>query len=274
MLVPRPGEMILVDLSRRGSRLGKVAYAKSLFDSELLFASIDIDKLSGNDPDIAIGLWRPFVWNWARIGRHLGDEGAALTAEIALGIVARRYYLTATVDGFNIAMATADPIACRLAGRAVLQLRSGRRDNLMRGPWEAPIVQRAGELGLGVRTPDQIELSAAWSGADDRSDGSRRSSNALPISSRLLFPAGQSRPQRSGNDAMNTQTRPDFSKRLSALPTEPGVYLMKNADGKVIYVGKAIALRNRVRSYFQSTRGQTPKTRELVANITDWELSH
>ena len=71
---------------------------------------------------------------------------------------------------------------------------------------------------------------------------------------------------------MNTQTRPDFSKRLSALPTEPGVYLMKNADGKVIYVGKAIALRNRVRSYFQSTRGQTPKTRELVANITDWEV--
>ena len=71
---------------------------------------------------------------------------------------------------------------------------------------------------------------------------------------------------------MNTQSRPDFSKRLSALPTEPGVYLMKNADGKVIYVGKAIALRNRVRSYFQSTRGLTPKTRELVANITDWEV--
>ncbi len=71
---------------------------------------------------------------------------------------------------------------------------------------------------------------------------------------------------------MNTEPRPDFSKRLSALPTEPGVYLMKNADGKVIYVGKAIALRNRVRSYFQSTRGHTPKTRELVANIIDWEV--
>jgi excinuclease ABC subunit C len=59
---------------------------------------------------------------------------------------------------------------------------------------------------------------------------------------------------------------------LSALPTEPGVYLMKNADGKVIYVGKAIALRNRVRSYFQSTRGQSRKTRELVAHIADWEV--
>ena len=71
---------------------------------------------------------------------------------------------------------------------------------------------------------------------------------------------------------MTIPTRPDFSKRLAALPTEPGVYLMKNADGTVIYVGKAIALRNRVRSYFQSTRGQTRKTRELVAHITDWEV--
>ncbi|MGH2551483.1 MAG: excinuclease ABC subunit UvrC, partial [Thermomicrobiales bacterium] len=69
-----------------------------------------------------------------------------------------------------------------------------------------------------------------------------------------------------------TQPRPDFSKRLSALPTEPGVYLMKNLDGKVIYVGKAIALRNRVRSYFQSTRAHDAKTRELVANITDFEV--
>jgi len=71
---------------------------------------------------------------------------------------------------------------------------------------------------------------------------------------------------------MTAPTRPDFSKRLAALPIEPGVYLMKNADGKVIYVGKAIALRNRVRSYFQSTRQHDRKTRELVANIVDWEV--
>ena len=66
--------------------------------------------------------------------------------------------------------------------------------------------------------------------------------------------------------------RPDFSKRLSALPTEPGVYLMKDETGRIIYVGKAIALRNRVRSYFQSQRGHDPKTRELVAHITDFEV--
>src|SRR5690348_4379722 len=67
-------------------------------------------------------------------------------------------------------------------------------------------------------------------------------------------------------------THPDFSQRLGALAAAPGVYLMKDARGKVIYVGKAVALRNRVRSYFQSGRGQDPKTRELVAHIADFEV--
>jgi len=65
---------------------------------------------------------------------------------------------------------------------------------------------------------------------------------------------------------------PDFRKRLSALALAPGVYLMKDADGKVIYVGKAMALRNRVRSYFQSTRHKDGKTRELVSHIADFEV--
>ena len=47
---------------------------------------------------------------------------------------------------------------------------------------------------------------------------------------------------------------------------------MKDAAGTVIYVGKAIALRNRVRSYFQATRGMDPKTRELVSHIADFEV--
>jgi excinuclease ABC subunit C len=65
---------------------------------------------------------------------------------------------------------------------------------------------------------------------------------------------------------------PDFRKRLSALALEPGVYLMKDAEGTIIYVGKAIALRNRVRSYFQSQRHKDPKTRELVSHIADFEV--
>ena len=70
----------------------------------------------------------------------------------------------------------------------------------------------------------------------------------------------------------NTPNRPNFTARLAALPTLPGVYLMRDDTGRVIYVGKAAALRNRVRSYFQSTRGMDPKTRELVGHIADFEV--
>jgi excinuclease ABC subunit C len=65
---------------------------------------------------------------------------------------------------------------------------------------------------------------------------------------------------------------PDFRNRLSALALAPGVYLMKDEQGAIIYVGKAMALRHRVRSYFQGTRHRDPKTRELVANIADFDV--
>jgi len=57
---------------------------------------------------------------------------------------------------------------------------------------------------------------------------------------------------------------------LDTLPTKPGCYLMKNKDGKVIYVGKAINLRARVRSYFHNNQ-EHPRTRQLVKNIADIE---
>ncbi len=66
--------------------------------------------------------------------------------------------------------------------------------------------------------------------------------------------------------------RPDpLKKKLKELPGKPGVYLMKDAPGKVIYVGKAVNLKNRVRSYFQSARGLGPKTEALVAKIADFD---
>lgn len=58
---------------------------------------------------------------------------------------------------------------------------------------------------------------------------------------------------------------------LDTLPTKPGCYLMKDAEGQVIYVGKAINLRNRVRSYFHSGHDQDLKTRQLVQRIRDIE---
>jgi len=62
-----------------------------------------------------------------------------------------------------------------------------------------------------------------------------------------------------------------LEEKLKNLPTSPGVYLHKDDAGKIIYVGKAKNLRNRVRSYFQSGRGHDRKTRELVRRIADLE---
>ncbi len=64
---------------------------------------------------------------------------------------------------------------------------------------------------------------------------------------------------------------PEFVDKLKRLPDQPGVYLMKNGAGEIIYVGKATSLRNRVRSYFQSSRGHSPKVQALVESIADFE---
>lgn len=60
-----------------------------------------------------------------------------------------------------------------------------------------------------------------------------------------------------------------LKKKLSLLPDSPGVYLMKNMAGQVIYVGKAKILKNRVRSYFTGSHDQ--KTQRLVSEINDFE---
>ncbi|VBB05482.1 uvrb/uvrc motif [Lucifera butyrica] len=64
---------------------------------------------------------------------------------------------------------------------------------------------------------------------------------------------------------------PELEEKLSHLPERPGVYLMKDSQGKIIYVGKAVVLKNRVRSYFQSSRNHSPKVQSMVSRIADLE---
>ena len=65
---------------------------------------------------------------------------------------------------------------------------------------------------------------------------------------------------------------PDLQDKLKRLPVAAGIYLHKNAAGKILYVGKAKNLRSRVRQYFQSSRHQDGKTRRLVKAIADFEF--
>ncbi len=68
---------------------------------------------------------------------------------------------------------------------------------------------------------------------------------------------------------MASKATQHLQEKLDSLPTKPGVYLMKDAGGKVLYVGKAVSLRARIRSYFHASAGQSPKTQRLVAGIAD-----
>lgn len=63
----------------------------------------------------------------------------------------------------------------------------------------------------------------------------------------------------------------DFEYHLKNLPDKPGVYLMKNSLGEVIYVGKAKILKNRVKSYFQNSKNHSEKVRIMVKNIAEFE---
>ena len=63
-----------------------------------------------------------------------------------------------------------------------------------------------------------------------------------------------------------------FEERLRSAPLAPGVYIWKDAHGKILYVGKSKSLRDRMRSYFGVPSGLSGKTRRLVAQIADFEI--
>jgi len=68
-----------------------------------------------------------------------------------------------------------------------------------------------------------------------------------------------------------TDEKHPFDTLLNNLPTKPGCYIMKDSQGVVIYVGKAINLRNRVRSYFHNSAQLHPRTQRMVQKIADIE---
>ena len=63
----------------------------------------------------------------------------------------------------------------------------------------------------------------------------------------------------------------NIQEELKKLPDKPGVYLMHDKNDEIIYVGKAIVLKNRVRQYFQSSRNQTAKIQKMVSQIAWFE---
>ncbi|MEG2003779.1 MAG: excinuclease ABC subunit UvrC, partial [Clostridia bacterium] len=69
-------------------------------------------------------------------------------------------------------------------------------------------------------------------------------------------------------------TRDELYEKAKLLPLTPGVYIMHSSSGKVIYVGKSKALKNRVSSYFMATAKHNAKTRKMVSSVNDFEVYH
>ena len=66
----------------------------------------------------------------------------------------------------------------------------------------------------------------------------------------------------------------DIQEELKKLPAKPGVYIMHDAKDAIIYVGKAISLKNRVRQYFQSSRNKGAKIEQMVTKIRQIGRAH
>lgn len=63
----------------------------------------------------------------------------------------------------------------------------------------------------------------------------------------------------------------DIEEELKKLPAQPGVYIMHDKKDEIIYIGKAISLKNRVRQYFQSSRNKSTKIEQMVSRIVRFE---
>lgn len=72
---------------------------------------------------------------------------------------------------------------------------------------------------------------------------------------------------------MSTQSADiDVQEKVEHLPTSPGVYMFKDSGGRLLYIGKAKRLRNRVRSYFQESRGHDGRIKVMISKIDDLEV--
>ena len=70
---------------------------------------------------------------------------------------------------------------------------------------------------------------------------------------------------------MNTEIVEALHQRTKLLPQEPGVYIMKDGKGQIIYIGKAKSLKNRVASYFRSVDRHQIKVYRMVENVRDFD---
>ena len=145
-----------IDLRGRGDRLTHARMPEPFAGYPALAVS-DLTRFDPNRPAIAIGVWAQFAHPFQRFGAAISGQGDGLTAELALAAPPAWYFASASWQGKPMALLAKDMIAAELVGLAIGQMQADP-DREPAGPWEHPLVQRATELDLGVRTPAEIEL--------------------------------------------------------------------------------------------------------------------
>lgn len=132
-----------------------------IVDSGALVVANDLRGETAARPAIALGVWARFAGVRERIGVRVLPPEHGLAAEIAATVRPELILLADSWRGRSLVVAASDQVAAELAGLAIRQA-SGASDEAALGPWQDPLVQRATELDLGVRIPEQIALRAVW----------------------------------------------------------------------------------------------------------------
>jgi hypothetical protein len=165
-LKARAQTWVEVDLGERGDRLSQATMPKSLYEAEAVVAINDLTSFNPRRPVIAIGIWAQFAHPRQRLGAAWSDQASGLTEEIALAAPPATYLLAASWRGKPMLIVSSDMVATELVGLAIGQVQADP-DVEHVGPWEQPLIQRAGDLGLGARLPSEIDLSVEWLGGDE-----------------------------------------------------------------------------------------------------------
>ncbi|MGH7906485.1 MAG: excinuclease ABC subunit UvrC [Candidatus Binataceae bacterium] len=126
--------------------------------------------------------------------------------------------------------------------------------------------------------PDDAETSAAHNPSADETEpresgGAQERPQASSIPERfhslVNYPAGVEDPEKAGNEPISRDD--PLSLKLESIPAEPGVYLLRDKSGKVLYVGKAKSLRARVRAYFRDGGDTRFQVRFLMRRVRDFD---